>query len=312
MLKSPKNKPFLTIIILNYNSGDYLSKCLSSLDNCHHSTFDYQIIIVDNASSDDSFYKARQLNTKNCLFITSPTNNGFASGNNLGIKHLDPKTKYVLFLNPDTTVNPETLERMIDFFHSHKNVDAATCKIILAKTNQIQPECHRGFPTPWRSLCYFTGISKLFPKSQFFNGYFMGNLDLTKPQKIEACVGAFLMIKKQVGEKIKWWSTDYFFYGEDLDICFQLYQHHYQLWYNPYASIIHYQGISSGVQKYSKNRSGATKETKIQVALASTQAMRIFYQRNYFKHYPKFLQSLVNLGINILEKKRLAHARKSL
>ena len=85
---------------------------------------------------------------------------------------------------------------MVDFFKKNSQVSAATCKIILAKTGQIQPECHRDFPTPLNALLHFTGISS--------RQYFMEYLDYSKIQKINACVGAFIMLRRQVGESVGW------------------------------------------------------------------------------------------------------------
>jgi GT2 family glycosyltransferase len=308
-----KNNTDLSVVILNYNSADYLQKCLDSIYKSKLDNFKIEIIIADNDSTDNSIQLAKNL-TNNPQKITSKyqllkENNGFAAGNNQGLKLIDPDTKYVLFLNPDTIVDPSTLKNMIEFFKSDKKIDAATCYIALAATGKMQPECHRGFPTPWRSFCYFTGISKLFPKSKFFNGYFLGNLDKTTVHPIEACVGAFLMVKKSVGEKIGWWNEKYFFYGEDLDFCFQLKQHNFNLYFNPHCKITHFQGVSSGIIAQSQHLSQATRETKIRTAKASTDAMRIFYQQNLFKNYPKPIQKIVLFGIKLLEIKRIFKAK---
>jgi GT2 family glycosyltransferase len=304
-----KNSIDLSIVILNYNSRDYLQKCLVSISKSDLDKFNIETIIVDNSSTDNSIELAKSVELKNAKFLILNTNNGFAFGNNQGIKIINPNTKYVLLLNPDTIVEKDTLKTMIEFFDSDQKVDAATCFITLALTGKIQPECHRGFPTPWRSFCYFTGISKLFPNSGFFNGYFLGNLDTTKVHPIEACVGAFLMVKKSVGEKIGWLNEKYFFYGEDLDFCYQLRQNNFNLYFNPNCKITHFQGVSSGIINQSKNLSKASRETKLRSAKASTNAMRIFYQQNLIKNYPKPLQFLVMFGIKLLEIKRIIKAK---
>ena len=198
---------------------------------------------------------------------------------------------------------------MLDFFETASDADAATCYIKLIKTGQMQPECHRGFPTPWRSFCYFTGLYKLAPKSAFLNGYFQGNLDLTQIHPIEACVGAFLMVKRTVGEKIGWWNEKYFFYGEDLDFCYQLRQKGFKLYFNPNCQISHFQGISSGLKSQTQKITQANRETKIRVAQASTNAMKIFYQENLFKKYSPLTRQIVLLGIKLLELKRVIKAK---
>lgn len=299
----------LSIIILNYNSADYLKKCVESIGKSDIGNYQYEVIVVDNSSTDNSIDLAKKSNIPNTKYLILNTNLGFAHGNNQGLKEINSNTRFVLFLNPDTLVQKNTFKNMIEFFDKNSKVDAATCQIDLALTGEMQPECHRGFPTPWNALCYFSGLSKLFPHSKVFSGYFMGNLDTTTPHQIDACVGAFLMVKKAVGDKVKWWNEKYFFYGEDLDFCYQIKQHDFNLWFNPNCKITHFQGVSSGLISKSKHLSKASRVTKIKVAKASTQAMRIFYQENLFKDYSPITKWLVMFGINLLELKRVFKAK---
>jgi len=299
----------LSVIVLNYNSADYLKKCLESINKSDIGNYQYEVVIVDNLSTDNSIQLAQNLKEPHTKILKLKDNLGFAHGNNQGLKEINSKTRFVLFLNPDTIVQKNTFKKMIEFFDQSKNVDAATCQIDLALTGKMQPECHRGFPTPWNSLCHFGGLSKLFPNSKIFAGYFMGNLDKSTPHKIDACVGAFLMVKKAVGDKVKWWNEKYFFYGEDLDFCYQLKKQKFNLYFNPNCKIIHYQGVSSGLINKSKHLSKASRETKIKVAKASTQAMRIFYQENLFSNYSAPIRLLVMVGIKILEFQRVFKAK---
>ncbi|MCX6726703.1 MAG: glycosyltransferase family 2 protein, partial [Candidatus Shapirobacteria bacterium] len=246
----PKNPVDLSVIILNYNSAKYLSKCLQSIKKSNFKPYNIEFIIIDNASTDNSFSSVKNINLPNSKFINSPGNIGFSAGNNFGLKFIS-NPKYVLFLNPDTVIKPNTLSGMVKYLDLHPEVDAATCDVILALTGKTQLECHRGFPTPFNTFWHFFGfgLPKLFPKSRFFNGYFLGYLDYTKPQLIDCCVGAFLMLKKAVGDTIGWWNEKYFFYGEDLDFCYKLKQNNYQLNFIPQFKITHFQGISSGIKR---------------------------------------------------------------
>jgi GT2 family glycosyltransferase len=299
----------LSIIILNYNSANYLNKCLESIKKSDVGNYQYEVIIVDNCSTDNSIKLAKKIDILNIKYLELKTNKGFASGNNQGLKKINTKTRFVLFLNPDTLVQKDTFKKMIEFFDQNQKVDAATCQIDLVLTNKMQPECHRGFPTPWNSFCYFSGISKLFPTSKLFSGYFLGHLDKTIPHQIDACVGAFLMLKKEIGDKIKWWNEKYFFYGEDLDLCYQLKKQKFNLYFNPNCKIKHFQGISSGLINKSKHFSKASRNTKIKIAKASTNAMKIFYKENLLPKYPLPLRFLVMSGIKMLEFKRIFKAK---
>lgn len=311
MKKLPKNKTILSVVVLNYNAGQYLPDCLKSIYNSdlQHSL---EVIVVDNASTDNSIELAKLVKNSNQLvntkFLVLDTNLGFAAGNNRGISLVSPSSEYILFLNPDTVVNPDTIEGMINYFTNHPRIDAATCNIIFAQTGLTQPECHRGFPNPWNTFCHFflPFMPKLFPHSKFFNGYYLGHLDYTKVQKIDCCVGAFFMLKKSVGQAVGWWNEKYFFYGEDIDFCYQLRQHKFSLYFIPNYQITHYQGISSGIKKA---KSAASRQTKVRSAIASTNAMRIFYQENLIKNYPKPFHPFIYIGINLLKTYRVFRAK---
>lgn len=306
-----KNSPILSIIILNYNSGIYLKECLTSITKSV-TKYNFETIIIDNASTDKSISLSKKIDLSNSKYLILNKNIGFAAGNNQGVKIINASSKYVLFLNPDTTVEPNTLEKILDFIEKNSSkVDAATCYITLAATGKMQPECHRGFPTPLNAFWHFFGfgLPKIFSKSKFFNGYFQGHLDLTKPHQIDCCVGAFLLVKKEVGESIGWWNEKYFFYGEDLDFCYKLKQKKYHLYFYPDCKITHFQGVSSGIINKTKNISKASRETKIRSALASTNAMKIFYSQNLINKYPKIAKPFIMAGIKLLEIKRVFKAK---
>jgi hypothetical protein len=298
MKKSPKKPTIdLSVIILNYNSGNYLSECLQSLKRSDLKSYKVEFIIIDNASSDNSIALAKSVPIPNTKYQIPNTNLGFAAGNNYGLKYIS-NPRYVLFLNPDTRVEPNTLAGMIKYFDDHQYVDAATCNVILAKTGLTQPESHRDFPTPLNALLHFSGINS--------GQYFMEHLDYSKLQPINACVGAFLMVKLKVGGAIGWWNEKYFMYGEDLDFCYKLKLNNFKLFFIPDFKITHFQGISSGIKK---TKSTASRQTKTRSALATTNAMRIFYQENLIQNYSPFLKPLIMLGINLLEFIRVFKAK---
>lgn len=295
MTKSPD----LSVIILNYNSGDYLNKCLQSIKVSDLKNYKIEVIVVDNSSTDKSFTVAQKIKFPNLKFVKSPGNIGFSAGNNYGLKFIN-NPRYVLFLNPDTVVNPDTLSGMINYLDNNPYIDAATCDVILAKTNLTQLESHRDFPTPLNAFLHFSGISS--------NLYFMKHLDYSKTVQINACVGAFIMLKKSVGDTIGWWNEKYFMYGEDLDFCFKLKTFNFKLFFVPNFKIIHYQGMSSGLVK-TKTLTNASRSTKIRSAKATTNAMRIFYQENLFPKYSFLTRLIVLTGIKTLEFYRVFKAK---
>lgn len=291
----------LSIVILNYNTRDLLQECLFSVNKAEGNSFRREVIVVDNNSTDNSAAMVKK-EFPQVKLVENKKNLGFSAGNNIGIKKAIGK--YILFLNPDTIVSPETFSVMLRFMEGDSQVGAATCRVELAD-GQLDEASHRGFPTPWRALCHFSGIEKLFPKSRFFAGYTLGSLAIDKIHEIDSGTGAFLLVRRKAGEEVGWWDEGYYWYGEDLDFCYQLKSRGWKVVFNPETKILHYKGVSSGIKKHSAEISTATEETRKRAARASTQAMRIFYRKNYRRRYPWVLTFLVLAGIGILEKIRL-------
>ncbi len=297
----------LSIIILNYNTKQLTLDAISSIEkNYPEETKSglYEVIVADNASPDGSLagFKeyAKKTKIKSFHVVDNGGNVGFAKGNNNALKYA--KGRYVLFLNPDTIVYPATLSRMIEFMDEHSDAGAVTCKIEIP-SGGIDEASHRGFPTPWNAFTHFSGLEKVFPKSRIFAGYTQGFKDFEKVHEVEAISGAFLFVSREVGEKINWWDEEYFFYGEDIQFCYDIKKLGYKIYYVPDVSILHYGGVSSGIKKQSHHITTADKDHKKIMQAHRFEAMRIFYKKNYNKKYPKFLNWLVYRGINHLHNK---------
>jgi GT2 family glycosyltransferase len=294
----------LSVIILNYNTRDFLRQCLQSIKKTQG--IDPEVIVVDNASTDGSVAMVKE-NFPEVKLMVNEKNIGFAAGNNQGVKKA--KGKFILFLNPDTLVQPETLKAMVDYLKKHPKTGAATCQVELPN-GQLDYACHRGFPTPWNAFAYFSGLAKLFPKIKAFTGYTLSYLPLNQTHPIDAACGAFLMVRREAGEASHWWDEDYFWYGEDLDFCYRLKQKGWRIDYVSQTKIIHHKGAASGIKKHSQKIATATKKTKKRAIKASTEVMRVFFQKHYRDKYPKPIYWLVMKGIDLLEKYRLwRHAR---
>lgn len=300
----------LSIIILNYNTKNITLEAIKAIENNYPkevATGEYQVIVADNASPDNSLaafkdYK-KKTKIKNFLVIDNKGNIGFSAGNNRAVPNA--KGRYVLFLNPDTIAKPGTLSYMVKFLDDHPMAGAATCKII-SPEGKLDANCMRGFPTPWNSFCHFSGLGKIFPKIPFFSGYLQaGWRDINKLQQVDAIEGAFMMLSRKIGDRIGWWDEDYFFYGEDLQFSYDIHKAGYKIYYVPQVEIVHYSGASTGIKKESQKITTASLETKKKVQGWRFDAMRIFYKKNYSKKYPSFFNDLVFRGIDYLQKKNL-------
>lgn len=297
----------LSIIILNYNTSQLTIDAISSIEKNYPSDVNsgnFEVIVTDNKSPDGSLgsfnHYAKSTNIKSFHVVDNGDNVGFSKGNNNGLRYA--KGRYVLFLNPDTIVRPNTLNKMIEFMDSHEEAGAASCKVEIP-SGGIDEASHRGFPTPWNAFSHFTGLEKIFPKSKLFAGYTQGFKNFSEIHEVDAVSGAFLFVRRVVGEQVGWWDEDYFFYGEDIQFCYNIRKLGYKIYYVPDVSILHYGGVSSGIKKQSHHITTADMDHKKQMQGHRFDAMRIFYKKNYQKKYPKFLTWAVHKGINYLHKK---------
>lgn len=284
----------LSIIIVSYNTKDFLAECLESIKDNVSEEISYEVIVVDNASADDSVEYVKK-HFPNVEMIASSENLGFSKANNLGVQ--SSVGRYVLFLNPDTVIRKGALEYMTKFMDVTKDAGAATCYLEMVN-GKLDDAAHRGFPTPWNALCYFSGLTKLFPRTPLFSGYNLSWKDLKNVHDIDALAGAFMLVRREAGEAVGWWDARYFFYGEDLDFCYQLKKKGWKIYFVPDVKILHYKGVSGGIKKHSQHISTASRETKVRATLARFEAMKIFYRKNYMKRYPKFITWLVFQGIS--------------
>jgi len=299
----------LSIIILSYNTKELIKNCLYSIVGGivdGKKFLNTEVIVVDNNSSDGSVEliksivpdlekKAQNKNLK-IKIIKNKENLGFSKGNNVGLRKA--KGEYLLFLNSDTEVFPGSLVKAWEFMKKHAEVGSLTPKTLLT-SGKMDPDCHRGFPTPWASFSYFLGLEKLFPQSKIFGQYHKFYLNLDENHEIEAGAGAFMMVPRKVIEKVGGWDENYFFYGEDLDFYYRIKKAGFKVMFYAKPLLKHYKGASSGLRKESKNIAKNSKENQIRVAKASVEAMEIFYKKFYKDIYPKWLTRLVLGAIRV-------------
>lgn len=287
----------ISIITVAFKSQDQISEWVESLVKTIKKN-SFEMIISDNSPDDATEKVVKELQKKhgNIIYINNHANLGFSKGNNVGIKK--SSGEYVLFLNPDMLVEPGTIDGTLAFLKTHGDAGSVTPAVFLPN-GKLDDSCHRGFPTPWNSFTYFSGLARLLPKSKLFAGYNMTYLDLHKTHEIDALSGSYLLISRELGEKIKWWDEDYFFYGEDLEFCFQIKKQEFAIYFLPEFKALHLKGMSSGIKKVSAEVSKATLETKIWVTNQRFNAMEIFYKKHYQKKYPGIVSWLVFTAIKL-------------
>lgn len=276
----------LSIIIVPYKCKDKLDVTLEAVF-ASQTRYTYEVIMLDNDSQDgtEELVREKYLSQPNIAakttFIQNGANLGFPKANNLGMQRA--KGEYLLLLNPDTKVAPDTLEVMMNFMKSRPDVGIATCKLIKGN-GELDWACRRSFPDPWVSFFRLSGLSKLFPHNKTLAAYNLTYKSIDDETEIDACVGAFMFISPQCLRATKSFDESFYMYGEDLDLCYRAKQAGFKVWYYPKTTTIHYKGQSS---RKAPQRS----------LYAFHDAMWIYYKKHLYAQYPLVLNWLVYVGI---------------
>ena len=252
----------LTVVIVNYNVKYYIEQCLNSLEKALKG-IESEIFVVDNHSEDDSIgYLRKRFEYVN--IIESNRNLGFARANNIAIRR--SSGEYILLLNPDTFVCENTIRGALEFSDKHLNAGGVGVKMYNAD-GTVAMESRRGLPTPMTSFYKMCGLCAKFPKSKRFGRYYMSYLDWDKPAKIDVVSGAFFLVRRSALDKVGLLDTDFFMYGEDIDLSYRLLKGGFDNWYLPFQ-ILHYKGES-------------THKTSFRYVHVFYQAMLIFFRKHY-------------------------------
>lgn len=236
----------LSVIIVNYNVKYFLKQCLASVfgskkELADGTTLSLDVWVVDNDSVDGSIDMVCR-DFPQVHVIENHENVGFARANNMALSK--STGDYLLLLNPDTVVENDTFVRCVDFMMQHADCGGLTVKMVDGKGNFLR-ESKRGFPSPAASFYKIAGLTRLFPHSKRFAAYYMGHLGEDDVNEIEILPGAFLMLRREVYDKIGGLDETYFMYGEDIDYSWSIKLAGWKNYYLPTTRIIHYKGEST-------------------------------------------------------------------
>ncbi len=272
----------LTVVLVNYNSKDYLESCLDSL---YHETkvSGYQVVVVDNASEDRDFSplekKYPQLH-----FLLNCNNLGFATAVNQGVRR--HPAQFYLLLNPDSRILNGAVDKTLKFLTLRPEVAVVGCRVN-NPDGSLQLACRRSIPRPSIALYRLLKLSFLFPTSERFSRYNLSFMDSTQPHEVEAVSGSFLMFRNQLLEDIGYLDENFFLYGEDLDFCYRALLKGWKIFYYPKAQIVHY--------KYRSATSNVGRST-----FHYYKAMEIFYRKHFYRQAGPLQNLLVFSAIRFL------------
>ncbi len=222
----------LSVVIVNWNTKDIIEKCLDSIFKFYNKNIEsgeFEIIVIDNGSTDGSAEYLSSLGGK-IFLIENDDNIGYASACNNGMK--SAKGKYVLLLGSDTIMMEGALEKCIGFLDSHVDSGAVGCKLLNPDTT-VQNNCKK-FPSFANGLYTYLSLDKL---NRDYDMHSFG-YDITIP--VEQIATTFLMIRKDVLEKINYFDEKYRILYNDVDLCRKIWDLGFKIYFLHTASIIHY------------------------------------------------------------------------
>ena len=242
----------LSIIIISWNVKDKLRENLKAIFRSE-GNLSFEVFVVDNNSSDGSAemvknefpeihpVKSNEVDAKQfngVKLIANKDNLGFAKANNQAIKQA--KGDFILLLNPDMKVFPDTLVNMINWMRENKQASVAGCHLVDERRNTVKHV--RKFPRLRDQSAIALKLPHIF--SKVIDDYLRVDFDYSKPKKVNSIRGGFFMIKKEIIEKIGMLDERFFLWFEEVDYCRRVKNSGGQVWYTPAAKCVDYVGQS--------------------------------------------------------------------
>lgn len=224
----------LSIITVNHKTKNLLKQCLNSIysENYH---FSYEVSVVDNDSKDSSIEMVKK-KFRQVKLIENRNNLGFAAANNQALRRSN--ARYLLLINPDTVVLPDSLNVMMEFMDEHPEAGIAGCKL-LNPDYSLQYSCRKfsNFAT-----FFLRGIhlDSIFPNNTILRKYMMFDWDHNEVREVEWVLGSCMMVRRKAIEQVGMLDENFVLYFEDQDWCYRMWKHGWKVYYVPQAQMIHY------------------------------------------------------------------------
>lgn len=241
----------LSIIIVNWNTGALLAGCLRSLTALPESerALIKKIVVVDNASTDDSLSQAEAAATNLPIdFLKLDENKGFAAANNEALAYLAKgEVTHALLLNPDTEVLSGALMALHEELQRRPEAGVVGPKL-LNTDRSLQPSVRR-FPTRLILWLFILKLNRLFSGASFWKHYMAADFDYHKAQTVDQVMGAAMFIRDALLQKgnrrfVGYLDTAMQWWFDDVDYCKRTRDRGWEIWYTPRAQIIHHGGAS--------------------------------------------------------------------
>lgn len=233
----------VSCIIVNWNLKYLPRLCIEALkrSKCN---FPFEIIVVDNDSHDESLDYLKEMHSKKEItLVHSGSNLGYGRANNLGAKYA--KGKYLLILNPDVSVEPDLLQKMVDYMEANPAIGVLGPQLYFFN-GQIQDSC-RKFMRPADLVIKRTPLQRFKFLKKRVDEYVMADFNHTETREVDLVTGACFMASKAAFEKVNGFDSRYFLFMEDADLCRKMWGAGYKIVYFPSSRALHYhKRLSSG------------------------------------------------------------------
>jgi len=281
-MKSQESGYTVSIVIVNFNGGLGLLDCVQSIIDTHYSA---EIVVVDNDSKDDSIERLTATfgALKQLHIVRNDANLGFSKACNIGARQ--SSAPYLLFLNPDCVIYPDTIPALVQVLERHQDAGLVG-GMLLNPDGSEQSGGRRAMPTPWRVLVRLTGLFHLKKRYPKIFSDFLLNQDEPNDQEneVEATSGACMMMSRKAMEATGCFDENYFLHVEDLDCCMRMRRNGFKVFFVPKAKVTHQKGVCGN-------------DRPVFVEWHKHRGMIRFYDLYYARQYPKLFMALLSGAI---------------
>jgi N-acetylglucosaminyl-diphospho-decaprenol L-rhamnosyltransferase len=221
----------ISILIVTYNSGKFIERCIESIVN--YVKVENEIIVADNNSSDNTKLLVKKF--ANVKLIENADNKGFARANNIAFEK--SKGEHILVLNPDIIVNERGIQLLLEKLSSDSTIGVIAPRL-LNEDGSLQ-ESARKFPNPIIQAIRGFGLSAIFRNRKFYRSNLNLDINLESDSQVDWVIGACMLIKREVFLKVGGFSEDFFMYYEDADLCLKLKKAGFKIIYCPGVGFVH-------------------------------------------------------------------------
>lgn len=275
------DEPAISIVIVSWNTRQLLDDCIASI--FRETSAPVEVIVVDNASTDGSGEMVEEKYPRARL-IRNSSNRGFAAANNQGLRV--SSGRFVLLLNPDTVVLDRALDRCIEFMDGRPDVGCLGCQV-WESPDRIQRTCFR-FPTLRSELAAGLRLDRVAPLRKLLGDRWMDSWDRRSARDVEVVSGMFLLLRREVMQRIGLLDESYFVYGEEADWCYQMQRIGVRRHFTPEPRILHLEGGGK-----------STAQRSVAMYVQHHRSLLVFFRKNHGRLSEAALRALILFRMTI-------------